>query len=44
MYYINKQIMKSVSLLHELKYGQNLNEFSIEDASHCTREKQLLPT
>lgn len=26
--------MKSVSLLHESKHGQNLNEFSIEDASH----------
>lgn len=35
--------MKWVSLLHELKHGQNLNEFSIEDTSHCTREKQLFP-
>lgn len=36
--------MKSVSLVHEPKHGQNLNEFSIEDESPCTREKQLLPT
>lgn len=30
--------MKSVSLLHEWKHGQNLNEFSIEDASLCMKK------